>query len=347
MTYAGKSITFFNQSIVPPYIQRWQMGVQRELPGRVLLDVSYAGNHGVKLYTTKNLDGVPNQYLSTLPVRDQTTINYLTANLPNPFYPLLPGTSLSNTTVARTQLLLPYPQFTGVSESMNQGYDWYNALQVRVERRMSNGLTVHANWTWSKWMAATTYLNAGDASPVYQPSSLDFPQSGTFSGIYEFPLGDGRKFLNHGPRWINFIFGKWQLEGLLHFQSGQDLGFGDALLTGAPIVLPSDQRSIHGWFNTKAFVTASGSQLANNLITLHSLFSNIRADCLKQTDLSAMKKFTVHERFYFELRAEFLNAFNNVFLGAPNTTPTSSAFGTVTSDNGAPRNVNLGLRIRW
>jgi len=347
MTYAGKSVSFFNQSIVPPYIQRWQMGVQRELPGRVLLDVSYAGNHGLKLYTTRNLDALPDRYLSTSPVRDQTTINYLTANLPNPFYPLLPGTSLSGTTVARSQLLLPYPQFTGVSMSTNQGYDWYDALQVRIERRMSNGLTVHANYTWSKWMAATTYLNAGDASPVYQPSSLDFPHSGTVSAIYEIPLGDGRKFLAHSSRLINFIFGRWQLEGLFHYQSGQALGFGNALLTGSPIVLPSAQRSINQWFNTKAFVTASASQLANNLVTLHSLFSNIRSDCLKQADLSAMKKFTLHERFYFELRAEFLNAFNNVFLGAPNTSPTSSAFGTVTSDNGAPRNANLGLRVRW
>ena len=91
------------------------------LPGQSVLEVSYVGNRGVRQRISRNLDSLPNQYLSTSPFRDQATINLLSAQVPNPFYPLLPGTSLSGTTVARSQLLVAYPQFTGVSVDVNQG----------------------------------------------------------------------------------------------------------------------------------------------------------------------------------------------------------------------------------
>src|SRR6202011_4790588 len=95
---------------------------------------------------------VANQYLSTSPLRDQATINLLSAQVPNPFYPLLPGTSLSGTTVARSQLLLPFPQFTGINYTTNQGYSYYHAMQTRLEKRFAHGLQYLVSWTWSKLM---------------------------------------------------------------------------------------------------------------------------------------------------------------------------------------------------
>ena len=65
-----------------------------QLPGQSVLEVSYVGNRGVRQRISRNLDSLPNQYLSTSPFRDQATINLLSAQVPNPFYPLLPGTSL-------------------------------------------------------------------------------------------------------------------------------------------------------------------------------------------------------------------------------------------------------------
>src|SRR5512140_837061 len=110
------------QDLFPPflksaYLQRWRFGMQRQLPKRIFLDLSYIASRGTRLGSTRQYDPTPDSYLSRSPVRDQATINYLTAQVANPFYPLLPSTNLSGTTVARQQLLRPYPQFTGVSAS--------------------------------------------------------------------------------------------------------------------------------------------------------------------------------------------------------------------------------------
>jgi len=76
-------------------MQRWQIAVQREFPGRSVVEVSYVGNRGVRQRISRDLNALPNRYLSTLPVRDQNAINYLSAAVPNPFYPMLLGTNLS------------------------------------------------------------------------------------------------------------------------------------------------------------------------------------------------------------------------------------------------------------
>src|SRR5207302_941145 len=113
----GQAISTYNPNMKQPYFQRWQIGVQRQLPGRTVLEISYVGNKAVRLPITKNLDTTPAQYLSTLGVRDQQTINTLTAAAPNPFI-RCSGTSLSGTTVPVSQLLLPYPsiRFRNVPE---------------------------------------------------------------------------------------------------------------------------------------------------------------------------------------------------------------------------------------
>jgi hypothetical protein len=78
-TFLGQSITFFTPNPTSPRNQRWQIGLQRELPGRLVLDLAYVGNRGSDLPTTRNLNATPNQYLSTSPTRDQANADYLSA----------------------------------------------------------------------------------------------------------------------------------------------------------------------------------------------------------------------------------------------------------------------------
>ena len=123
-TFLGQGITFFDPNPKSPRTQRWQVGVQRELPGRWTVEARYVGNYGSQLQTSRNLNATPNQYLSTSPTRDQTTINYLGANVPNPFFGLMPttaGAALPGQNIARERLLRPYPQFDAVNTTTNEG----------------------------------------------------------------------------------------------------------------------------------------------------------------------------------------------------------------------------------
>src|SRR6185436_11004709 len=88
----------------------------------------------------KDLNAVPAKYLSTSPFRDQPAIDFLGAQVPNPFYPLLPKTNLATTNVARSQLLRPYPQYSGLGTNENTGYSWYHSMQLRVDKRFAHGL---------------------------------------------------------------------------------------------------------------------------------------------------------------------------------------------------------------
>src|SRR5207248_6387675 len=111
-TALGQPIQFFNPEIKPPYSQRWSFGVQRYLPGQFLLDVSYVGNRVTHIAVSQQLNNTPAQYLSTLPTRDQPTINSLTAQVPNPFSGL---SSVFTAQTPRATLLQPYPEFGNIS----------------------------------------------------------------------------------------------------------------------------------------------------------------------------------------------------------------------------------------
>ncbi len=122
MTNVGQQVAFpYLGKVKNPSTQRWSLGLQRELPLQLLVEATYVGAIGQNLPVTQQLNGIPLQYLSTSPVRDDVTNNRLTQQVPNPFAGLLPGTGLNSATVARSQLLRAYPQFTvsGANSGVN------------------------------------------------------------------------------------------------------------------------------------------------------------------------------------------------------------------------------------
>jgi len=98
-TNAGNPISFFNPNPAAARLYKWQVDIQRELPGRVVFEIGYQGARNRELEVSRQLSALPNKYLSASPARDNTTINYLTANLPNPFagIPQFNGTGLAAT----------------------------------------------------------------------------------------------------------------------------------------------------------------------------------------------------------------------------------------------------------
>ncbi len=347
MTNVGSNITVTMTLPKNMNIQRWEFNVQRELPWRVVVRAGYNGTRQRNLGTSHNINALPNSYLSTSPVRDQARIDYLTRNLANPFYGLIPGVSLgTNTTVARSQLLLPYPQFGSVSFDTQQGYSTYHGLQMTAERRMANGFTVQAAYTFSKAMEASSFLNPGDDNPTRMIASVDRPHYLALSAIYELPIGRGRRLLGNISRPVDILVGGWQVDAMYRFQSGPPLGFNNALLNSScsswkGIALPADQRNWTKWFNTDCFERASGKQLSNNLVTMPSMFSWLRGDGLSVADFSGIKRFRLGERVALEFKAEVMNVTNRVWLGNPDMSPTSGSFGQMRAEQSAPR------RLYW
>ncbi|MBW2010353.1 MAG: TonB-dependent receptor [Deltaproteobacteria bacterium] len=350
MTDYGRGVSFFNPNPRNAYMQRWSFGIQRQLPWRVVVKTNYVGNRGTGLGVSRQLNAIPAQYLSTSPVRDQATINLLSAHVNNPFYPLLPGTSLSGKNTSRAQLLRPYPQFTGISVTDYLGYSWYHSLQVGATKRFSSGLTIQTNWTWSKYMQATSFLNPTDAMPEHVISGNDRPHRVTLSWVWELPFGRGHPLASGVTGLPSQLISGWQLQGLWEYQSGPPIGFGNVIFNGDlhDIVLPRGERTIDQWFNTNAgFDRNSKNQLAYNIRTFPSRLTGLRAFGLNMWNISALKNFRINERFKLEFRTEFLNALNHSHFRPPNTSPTSSLFGRVTSTVGWPRQVYFALKLKF
>ncbi len=352
-TFLGRAPSFALPQRRTGYMQRWSLNIQQEFPHRVLVEAGYVGNRGTGLGVSQNFNALAANYLSKSPVRDQATIDFLSANVRNPFagMPEFAGTGLQGTNVSRSQLLLPYPHFTSVSATLNDGFSWYHSLQTRVEKRFTHGYTLQVGYTWSKFMEAVERLNPSDLRPHHVISPQDRPHQLTVSGIYELPFGRGRRFLGGLSGWRDHLLGGWSVQGIYQGQSGPPIGFGNIIFTGnlKDIVLPRAERKVERWFNTAAgFETDSRRQLASNIRTFPLRLTGLRADGFNHWDLSAFKHFRLHERLTLQLRAEAQGALNHPLFGSPNTAPTNTLFGQVTGLQGTEqRRIAIGSRLTW
>ena len=312
-------------------MQRWQLGFQRELGGGFVGELGYVGNKdGIEI--TRNINALPLQYLSTSALRDDQRIAYLTQQIANPFRGLVPTTPALNNAerLPRERLLRPFPHFNEVNTTTNQGYSFVYSLQMQLEKRFSRGYTIQANYTWSKFMQATEYLNPADPMPLETISDFDAPHRLAVSGIYELPFGKGKAFGGDASGLVNGLIGGWQLSGIYTFQAGTPLTFlnnsSNFTILGDISTIKVDNPTRERWFNIDSpafgqrFITnASGAlvvnpaiNLANNVRTAPLRFSFLRGDVVNNWDLSAIKNTRFNERFNFQIRAEFLNAFNRV-----------------------------------
>ncbi|MBL8212428.1 MAG: TonB-dependent receptor [Bryobacterales bacterium] len=350
-TFLGRAVSYFNDAARNPYMQRWSFSIHRELPGRTVIDLAYVGNRGQKLLVTRNLNAVPREYQSTSPERDQRMIDFLSAQVNSPFFnmPEYAGTSLANQRVGRAQLLRPYPHFGDITVDLPAGWSYYHSLQMAVEKRYAAGLTFQVSWTWSKFMEAISYLNDTDPYLEKVVSPQDYTHRFVLSGIYELPIGRGKRFAAGANRWVNGAIGGWQLQGWYEGQTGDALGFGNAIFRGnlADVELPLEKRRAERWFNTDAgFERNPQLGLVNNIRTLNSRFNGIRADGINNFDLSLFKNFQIRERLRAQFRLETYNTLNHVQFAAPNTTPTATAFGTIVDEKGhGQRQVTLSLKM--
>jgi hypothetical protein len=281
----------------------------------------------------ENINALPNEYLS---LRDDAS-----RRVPNPFLGLIAIGNLSQTTVAKSQLLLPYPHFGGISHQFRPiGSSWYNSLQTSINKRMQGGLNFLLGYTWAKDMSRRTFLNNyQDLERVI--SQVDRTHRLTVSGLWEVPVGKGRKFGGDMPAVLNYAIGGWELLWITIFDSGQPVsGWGGSIVTGTPAQI---NRTIDKWFDTSAF----GVQPPFTLRTVSSLLSGIRADGVHNFDITIGKTFPIRESLKLRFTTQFFNAFNSPQFSAPNTSVTSPAFGTVSGQANYPRWIQLAAKVEF
>lgn len=354
-TSLGKGLSFITPGLKASYVQRWTFNVQREFPRRVLVEVGYIGNRGTGLGVAEQLSPTPESYLSTSTSRDaamNAANNFLTGKVPNPFagMPEFQGTGLYAATITRAQLLSPYPHFTGISTSSNRGYSWYHGMTLRAEKRFSDGYSLSANYTWSKFMQATEKLNPTDAILQEVISGLDRPHRLVVNGIFQLPFGTGRRWLSATHPVLAHVLGGWSLQGIYQAQSGAPLGFGDIFFNGNldDIVLPKSERTVERWFNTDAgFERDSALQPVAHIRTMPLRFSRLRGDGFNNFDMSLFKSFRLNEGMKLQVRAEAQNAFNHAIFADPIMSPANTRFGQITGGGNEQRRLTLGLKLTW
>ncbi len=346
-TNLGQSLQFYPSHRRNPYATRWSLGLQRLLPANFVLDLSYVGNRGTKLEIPRELNATPNGYLSTEFFRDQATIDHLSQRLPSPFAGTDP---IYGSSISRADLLKPYPEFGSITMDDGVGYSWYHSLQMRAEKRFSQGYTFQLAYTWSKLMQATEFLNPADPLPYETLSNYDRPHRISLTGIWEIPVGRTRAFGSSLPAVANAVLGDWQLGWIMNFQSGSPLEFGDAIFTGnvEDIALSSSERTVDRWFNTDAgFLRDSDLQRGSNVRTFPLRFGGVRGAPQYRWDLSAKKNFHLTEQVRMELRMEAINALNHAIFLPPATNPTASNFGRVSDTAWLGRNWQFGLKVEF
>lgn len=235
----------------------------------------------------------------------------------------------------------------------------YNALEVRAERRYSNGLAILASYTFSKTLdiggeQLIGDLNLRDVNNVkaeHALSAQDVRNNFVGSVVYDLPVGKGKR-LDFGNSVLNQVIGNWQFNGIFSDRSGQpftpQLGVSSAN-TGnarpnriADGNLPSDQRSINHWFDKTAFTTPA-----------QYLYGNAGRDILigpgaVNLDASLFKKVRVGlfgEGGELQFRAELFNSLNHPQFGLPNARVDLAQGGTISSLSTSMRQIQFGLKI--
>lgn len=347
------NLTFFNETPHMPYMQRWQFGTQRTLPGNFLVELSYVGNRGTRIEIIRNLNAISNDYLSRdlVPTAAMAANNqYLNGNLPNPFRGLTPVSAPNLNTAtnrSRSALLRPYPQFGELNTTTNQGYSWYHSMQAQFERRFSKGFTIQGSYTFSKFMESVAYLNPADSMPLETISDFDVPHRFVASGIWEIPFGRGRALGGDMKSWVNTLIGGWELTGIYTAQSGTPIAWGNIPFTGDINDVRLDNPIREQWFNTNAGFDRV-NVLQNNVRAFPFRFPFLRVMGVNNFDASMIKNFRFGESSKrIQFKAEFLNAFNRTQLPAPNTDPRNAQFGQINASTQAnyPRRIQLTAKF--
>ena len=316
----SQAFTIFSKNLREGYIQSWNFAVQRALPMKFVFDIAYVGNQAVKNYSFRDINASP----------------------------------VLNSGAAGQPLFQRFGRRAGVN-AWDPTQSNYHSLQVKFDRRFSQGFLLTTAYTYSKALDQSFYQQLNFRM---NRATGDSDRQHVFvqSYIYELPFGKGKAWATAGP--AATVLGGWQLTGVLTFMGGTPLNIvgGGVLNTpgssnrpdvnGKPAILGGIGRG-NFWFDTTKFSDPGVGRLGNTGRNI------LRGPDFRNLDLSIFRRFNISERMKLELRGEAFNFSNTPKFGNPDGNFTSPTFGVISgagddfSDPASRRQVQIGLKLSF
>ncbi len=351
----------------PPRFHLWNFTVEKQLGPNTAAQVGYVGSAGRHLPI--------NAGYNICQQTPETTTQFGNAATTSPYCPLAAEKVLAGG--GSLYDLVVNPGFWGLSRSN------YHSLQAKFERRFSKGMSLLANFTWSRlmddsssdwsrfWSLDVPGQDFYNRDAEYVISAGDIPLRVTVAPIVELPFGPGHRWLNRGV--AGHVLGGWRAAAVYSVSSGSPFGITDTsngycnaahTLTNRPNMIGDPvpagfNQTVGRWFDTSAF-DFSGTCPAENLVVTTfpgdptkafgnapRYFSNIRNPGVNNVDLSLQKDFGLPggDQRRLRIRADFFNLFNHPQFGEPVSDPTNANFGRVLRTSVNNRTVQLGLHL--
>ena len=334
-----------------PYVQQWNLTIERDLGFNTGLRVSYDGSHGTNLGYYINANQVP-----------ANTVGFAVASQGE-----------------------PYPYWSYIKEAINGARSNYNALTTAVNKRFSKGLQFQTSYVLAKNLSneagydptGFTSENGGVVTDRFNPNldygNVAYTRRNRFLStfLYDLPVGHGRSFLSNANPLVDGVLGGWELAGVLLFQTGPFLtvttasadpagnnfantigsggggsGGGRAdIISGVPLYPTNQSSSL--WINQAAFAVP-----ANNIgRDPDSPVGAVVGPGTEAVSISLFKSFNFKERARLQIGAAASNLFNHLNLGLPGLNLSTASFGTITStqtaEGAAPRSIQLTGRLTF
>jgi hypothetical protein len=312
---------FYDPHIKNPYSEQWNFGIQQQIGNSLALKIDYVGSGSHRT----NVGG-----------------EYNTALTPGP------GD-------IQPRALYPYSVPTFYDRSIGTGS--YNALQVQLDKRYTNGFTYQIAYTWSKsldeddgWFGVEGQVvqNPYDPKASRGIAGTNIPHVFSANSLYEIPVGRGKRFSTNN-RFVDYVLGNWQINNIFTWRNGQAFTATDSIdraniggggqranQVGNPHL---SNPSVSEWFNTAAF----------QLPTLYTFGDAYRNSLQSQRwinlDSSVIRSFPIWHEKKFEFRAEAFNVANHPIFGQPNNDVSSKSFGVVSSQANSSRQLQLSGKI--
>jgi hypothetical protein len=366
--------TYAPQGVQPdaktPTVQEWNFTVEQQLDRSTSLRVAYVGSFGYHGFVSIDPNSIPAQICSN--ANGCSAGGVLTAAQKGaPDVKAPQGTQYIPAGSGGAPAPRPNPYLSAGFFWYTEGNTSYNALQIDVSRRFSQGFQLRANYTWSKNLDINSALtiaqannqpqmvmNRNDLHRDWGPSALNITHQSSISATYELPFGRGKHWGAGATGFEDKLIGGWQLNGIATLLSGFPFtpqvgsnrsGDGDTrnpdrpslnpAFTG-PVVLGKQSR----WFDPNAFILPAVGTWGNLGRGVYN------GPGLAELDLSLFKTASISEQVRLQFRAEFFNALNHSNFGTPSAivfsgNAISSSAGFIGTAATTPRQIQLGLKL--